>query len=138
MQKRSQNLKRSFRWGRLFVGSGLALGLCFMSLEASKASSSFGRHSDREDQAYALDTKRAQDMSSAWASLRQGVDDDHYVKLVAKSSRWSSAGFEVVSVSAHGTMLTIQMRKLNDEDEKKGLSLRAREVDAFVLQKRPW
>jgi hypothetical protein len=97
-------------------------------------------HRSSDQQAYELDKQRASDMAQAWNRLRAGLDDEHYIRLVCSSSSLTGdyRKFEITSLSAQGTLLTIQLRKLEDEDKKRGLSLRAREVSRLELLEKPW
>jgi hypothetical protein len=97
-------------------------------------------HRSSEQRNYDLDKQRASDMEKAWSRLRSGLDDEHYIRLVFASSSLTGdfRKYEVTSLSAQGTLLTIQLRKLEDEDKKRGLSLRAREVSRLELLERPW
>lgn len=97
-------------------------------------------HRSDEQRSYELDRQRASDIEQAWRSLASGLDDEHYIRLVASSSSLTGdyRKFEVTSVSAQGSMLTIQLQKIEDEDKKRGLSLRATEILRLELLERPW
>jgi hypothetical protein len=91
-----------------------------------------------EERAYQLDSQRAKDMESAYQALSAMLDREHYIKVIFKDLGDSYRKYALKSLSAQGTLLTIKLVHLDDDDKIKGLSLRATEIVRLELEAIPW
>ena len=114
-------------------------GLAMLSLTTSLWSEQRRDHEEnREEQMYRLDGQRAQDMLRAYGALSVMLDKDHYIKVIFKNLGDSYKKYSLKSLSAQGTMLTIKLVHLDDNDKIKGMSLRASEIERLELEEIPW
>jgi hypothetical protein len=136
--------KGTMKKTRMFMMTCLSCYVVCSQMESISGRELYGdRYVNRgsvEERNYEFQSRKAQDVVGAWSSLSVAQDDEHYIRLVCGSSSLGAQfrGYEVVSVSSHGSFLTVQLQKLSDEDKKKGVSLRASEVARLELLERPW
>lgn len=114
-------------------------GLCVVLL-VSSAQTVFGDRAYRDPKLlYELDVKRAKDMVAAYSRLSSMIDRKHYIKVIFVSHPPGfTGGYELKACSAQGTLLTLKLVQLEDDDDFKGVSLRASEVLRLELLERPW
>ena len=84
-----------------------------------------------------LDRRQADDMAKAWSDLVTQRTKDHFIKAFIRGDL-SPQGYELIRLTVHGTLLNLTFQNLEDDDETRAMTIRAREVLRLEVLKRPW